>query len=92
VLDVRVVNGEAHLWASGAKNHAVSIKPELLDLYHYIARAAPGSYGLLYIRDDEDPVHHNDFQVYALAHGALTERTDPFLSPFVPVVEDPPSD
>jgi Immunity protein 7 len=49
VLDVRLVNGEAHLWAAGAKNHATPIRQELLDLYHYIARIAPGSNGLLYI-------------------------------------------
>jgi Immunity protein 7 len=92
VLDVRVVNGEAHLWAAGATNHVATIKQELFDLYHCVARVAPDSYGLLYMQDDEDPLHFNDFQVYALARGALTDRADPFLSPFVPVVEDPPGD
>ena len=52
-------------------------------------RITPGSYGLLYTLDDEDAAHVNAFRVYVLARGALVERTDPFLSPFVPVVEDP---
>jgi hypothetical protein len=89
VLDVRVVNGGAQLWAAGANNHAIPIKQELLNLYHYIAGTALGSYGLLYIRDDEDTAYYNDFLVYVLARGALTEHADVFLSPFVPVVKDP---
>jgi Immunity protein 7 len=47
------------------------------------------SYGLLYTRDDEDPAHEHTFRVFVLARGTLTERADPFLSPFVPGVEDP---
>jgi hypothetical protein len=91
VFDVRIVNGEAQLWAAGARNHAAPIEREALDLYHFIARAAPGSYGLLYIQDDEDPVHYNDFQMYLVARGVLTEHADHYLSPFVPVIEDPTS-
>lgn len=37
MLDVRVINGEAQLWAAGAKNHAVPIKQELLELFTYVA-------------------------------------------------------
>ncbi len=92
VLDVRFVNGEAQLWAAGSKNHAMPIKQELLDLFTFVAHVAQGSYGLLYLHDDEDPEHLNVFQVYVLARGVLTAHADPFLSPFVPMVEDPPTD
>src|SRR5262249_28929453 len=92
VLGVDVMNGQAHLWTAGCKNHATTIGQELLGLFHFIARVAPGSYGLLYTLDDEQPAHNNAFRVYVLARGALTEQADPFLSPFVPVVEDPYSE
>jgi hypothetical protein len=89
VLDLRRVNGEAQVWAAGFKNHATPVKRELLDMFHYFAQVAPGSYGLLYTRDDEDPDHDNEFRVYVLARGTLTEHADPFLSPIMPTVEDP---
>jgi hypothetical protein len=54
VVDARVVNGEALLWTAGAKNHATPIQQELLDLFTSIAQIALGSYGLLYLHDDED--------------------------------------
>ena len=92
VVDVRIVNGKTQLWAAGAKNHAAPVKQELLDLFTYIAHVAPGSYGLLYLHDDEDPTHFNAFEVYVLRRGALSVQADPFLSPFVPLVEDPPAD
>ena len=91
VVDIRWTNGAAHLWTAGFKNHA-TVCGDLLALYHHIARVAPGSYGLLYTCDDEDPIHENVFRVYALARGALIEQSDPFLSPFVPIVEDPYSE
>lgn len=31
-------------------------------------------------------------RVYVLAHGAFAERPDPFMSPFIPVVENPYSE
>jgi immunity protein 7 of polymorphic toxin system len=88
VLSVSMMNGQVQLWAEGFKNHAATIGQELLDLYHFIARVAPGSYGLLYIYDDEHPDHHNEFRAYVLARGAFTEHDDPFLSPYIPTIED----
>lgn len=55
-----------------------------LDLFlAVIARRLPGSYGLIYERDDEmpDPPGPNAFRVRVMAAGTLTERQDPFLSP-----------
>lgn len=91
VLDIRCTNGETQVWVAGFRNHA-GIGEVLLDLFRYIADVAPGSYGLLYTLDDEHPSFANEFRVHVLARGTLTERADPFLSPFVPVVEDPYSD
>lgn len=42
----------------------------------------PGSYGLLYIHDDEDDKdeidHSNEFVVWKLARGHLNQEKDPF--------------
>ena len=75
----------------------------VIDIYKWIAENLPGSYGLLYIHDDEDfagsyqsykyedPTvdNSNKFFVYRLARGQLTKHEDPFLSPYIPTVEDP---
>ncbi len=61
----------------------------LCRLFASFARVAPESYGLPGTRDDEDPAHEQAFRVFVLARGTLAERADPFLSPFVPSVEDP---
>jgi hypothetical protein len=91
-LNLRVMNGAALLWTAGFKNRPAPLGREPIALFRHIALVAPGSYGLLYTYDDEDFDHENVFRVYVLARGSLTERTDPFLSPFVPTVEDPPAD
>jgi hypothetical protein len=92
VVDVRVVNGETQLWMAGAKNHVTPVKQEALDLITYSAHVAPGSYGVLSLRDDEDQSLLNAFEVYVLRRSALTSQAGPFLSPFVPLLEDPPAD
>lgn len=86
--EIRALNYTTHLWLSGSNNHAVWHEA-IMDLFTYIATVAPGSYGLLYIENDEDPQHSNHFRVWVLARGAFVERGDPFLSPHFPVVEDP---
>lgn len=86
--EIRPLNNELHLWLSGNNNHAVWHEA-IMDLFSYIANVAPGSYGLLYTENDEDPKHPNQFRVWVLARGVFVERVDPFLSPHFPVVEDP---
>ncbi|MEU5591691.1 Imm7 family immunity protein [Streptomyces sp. NPDC020298] len=60
-------------------------------------RRAPGPCGtrrprvlrLVHIRDDEDPGHGNEVRVLRLVRGAVSEHTEPLLSPCVPTLEDP---
>jgi hypothetical protein len=91
-LQLRIMNGKAMLWTAGFKNRPAPLGQEPIALFRHIAQVAPSSYGLLYTYDDEDVDHQNVFRVYLLARGSLTERSDPFLSPFVPTVEDTPED
>ena len=84
-------NGCDSLFIAGQHNHRASGE-YVFDLFRWVAKNAPGSYGLLYIRDDEDMNRGanfaNEFRVWRLCRGRLTEESDPFLSPIVPTVED----
>lgn len=82
-------NGVDSLVISGRHNHRQSY---VIELFQWIADHAPGSYGLLYVHDDEDArggSHSLEFRVWRLARGALEARPDPFLSPVTPTLEDP---
>ncbi|EKX64685.1 Imm7 family immunity protein [Streptomyces ipomoeae] len=87
LLDLRWMNGEPFIHLGGHSNHRSS--PDVVGLFEHVAAVAPGSYGLLHVRDDEDPGHENDVRVLRLARGAVTWHTEPLLSPCVPALEDP---
>jgi hypothetical protein len=52
----------------------------VIDLFRWIARNGRDCYGVLFVRDQES-AHDNEFRVWRLARGSLTEHSDPFLSP-----------
>lgn len=92
VFEVRNLNGQYFLRADGMVNRRRE-EGERLDLFlAVIARRLPGSWGLVYERDDEmpDPPGPNAFRVRVLARGSVVERPDPFLSPVHPVIENLP--
>ena len=80
----RTSNDLLVLVTHGLRNHA---DRGVVSLYRWIAENLTNSYGLLYVHDDEDPVHDNEFRVFKLAKGKLSEHADPFLSPYSPTVE-----
>ena len=90
--ELSYINGSVHLIVSGLTNHRATEASELFELYRNVARLAPGSYGLLYIHDDEnvDELAQNEFEVWVLRRGQLLRRKDEFLSPIVPTIEDAP--
>ncbi|WP_162240377.1 Imm7 family immunity protein [Nocardia arizonensis] len=62
---------------------------EVVDSFRRIAAVAPGSYGIMYIRDDEDySGSGNEFQVLVMRRGIITVAGDTLLSPCVPMIED----
>jgi hypothetical protein len=89
VIGARWVNGNYTVWFAGFTNHWARDVDQALELFRFIAEAAPGAYGLLYLWDDEHEPTENEFQVWRLARGALTKMSDPFLSPCIPTFEDP---
>lgn len=88
VLDIRGVNGDFQVWMAGLDNHKPSEKYDPIEIFKKIGDVAPGSYGILYIRDSDDVESFNEFKVHTLIRGAVNEHEDPFLSPFIPKLED----
>jgi hypothetical protein len=74
------------LIAHGLRNH---FRYQIIELFECIAGLSSESYGLLYVHDDENSNYDNEFRVWRLARGRLEERSDPFLSPYVPTIEEP---
>ncbi|WP_431995087.1 Imm7 family immunity protein [Streptomyces griseoflavus] len=87
LLDLRWMNGEPFIHLGGFSNHRSS--PDVVGLFEHVAAVAPGSYGLLHVRDDEEPGHENEMRVLRLARGMVTQHTEALLSPYTPTVEDP---
>ncbi|MFE1312805.1 Imm7 family immunity protein [Streptomyces sp. NPDC058755] len=87
LLDLRWMNGEPFIHLGGHSNHRSA--PDVFELFAHVATIAPGSYGLLHVRDDEDPRHENEARVLRLVRGTLSEHTEQLLSPCIPTLEDP---
>ncbi|MNI89945.1 hypothetical protein D3C73_1474150 [compost metagenome] len=89
LLNIYAANGDYHLSLGGSSNRKSAEAEEIIKLYRLIGERAPGSYGVLYERDDEDTNgFDNEFRVFVLARGKFQEKKDTLLSPCVPVVED----
>lgn len=88
-VDLKWKNGNAMLWAHGISNHRSQDCEEILDLFHEIPKRAIGSYGLLYVWDDEDWENDNRFRVWKIAKGRIIEAEDSFLSPCIPTIDEP---
>lgn len=87
-IKIHKVNGSNQLLVSGNTNHLSQDVIIIFDLYDYVASLAKGSYGLLYVRNDESQNAFNEFEVFVLARGVIRKEKDLFLSPCVPVIED----
>jgi hypothetical protein len=81
--DLRVANGQYHLWLAGCHNH---YDPDIIRLYRDIAAATPGSYGILYTFDSDAS---NDWERWVMRRGDIHREADHDLSPHAGLVEDP---
>lgn len=84
VADLRLANGDHHLWLAGMHNHRGAV----VELFHAVAALAPGSYGLLHVLDDEDPATPNAWVCHVMRRGTVTAVPDAHLSPHIGLVED----
>lgn len=83
------LNGSHHLSIMVNHNHRSSAE-HVIDFFKWIAEISVGSYGLLYVHDDEDLKRQNEnkFKVWVMKKGIVTEEDDIFLSPLIPTIED----
>ena len=79
-------NGMYSMMLAGQFNHR---RDAILDIFRWLAEHGPGSYGLLFVRDDEDPrgIEFYEWRVWRLARGKLREFEDLYLSPEIPTTE-----
>ena len=87
---ISCTNGGPLFQASGAHDHRGSAHQRLHTLLRFTLDVLPGSWGLVYWRDDETPGTdaYDGYRVLVLARGAIADRLDPFLSPLT-VPENP---
>lgn len=87
-LQIKVKNGQHFIEFSLYANHMSKDARDLLSFFEKAGGIAEGSYGLLYMHNDEDSRGYNDFVVHRLARGKVTIFRDEYLSPFIGTVED----
>ncbi|MBL9163419.1 MAG: hypothetical protein JNL18_11840 [Planctomycetaceae bacterium] len=90
-------NERGVLTFSSSRNHRGGT-PVAVEVLEWLAVNGTGSYGILYLHDDEDigeSAHShgrdgvdrsNVFRVWRLLSGQVKEFDDPFLSPIVPII------
>lgn len=84
--DLRRVNCSVYLTITVAHNHQGG---HVIDFFKWVSSIAVGSYGLLYVQDDEQKNgNENRFMVWRMRKGQVDELADPFLSPVNPEIEE----
>src|SRR4051794_27483355 len=81
-VDLRVANGLVHLWLAGSDSHRAD---DAITLYRAIARAAPGSYGVMSVLDLD---RSTTWERWVMRRGEVIPQADRSLSPHIPVAED----
>ena len=85
---IKALNGEWFLEFTIFANRNNPQIEEVFKLYTRIGELAEGSYGLIYLYDDEVEGRDNQFLVFALSKGSVKEFSDFYLSPIIPTIED----
>ena len=87
VYSLKYLNGTYHVSIMANHNHRTE---HIIDFFKWIAEIAKGSYGILYVQDDEDIErgYENEFRVWRMKKGNVTEVNDTYLSPVNPEIEE----
>ena len=87
ISELKVVNGQYMISLAGLANHREILEEAPINLYRQMGEKAPGSYGLLYLSDDESEFE-NEFRVGKLTRGNFELVKDVYLSPRIPTIEN----
>jgi hypothetical protein len=87
---LKMINGFWFLNITCCANRRRGEAEYIDNLIIWAAQRLPGSWGLVYDRDDEmpEPYGPNRFRVRVIARGTVTESQDSYLSPTRPIIED----
>ena len=81
ILDIRYCNGEPFLTITMFKNRINREVEEVFELLEYVCKTVPGSYGMIYMYDDESVKMSDEFQVFVIRKGKIYPERDRYLSP-----------
>lgn len=87
-IKLQYANGMPFISTLFCSNHRTNETDEIIETYKRVSETASGSYGIIYLHDDEDKKHYNEFQVFVFRKGCCSYYTDTFFSPCIPTVED----
>ena len=87
-VEIEYKNGLPFITTLICTNHHNPELDMVINTYKLVSETATGSYGMIYIRDDEDSVHYNEFQIYIFKKGECRFKVDNDLSPCIPEVEN----
>lgn len=89
LADIRTVNGATQVHIAGFLNHRGNQGDLVENVFRELGQVARGSYGVLYLRDDEDSSgRDNEFQMFVMRRGEVSQGRDGYLSPCIPAIED----
>lgn len=91
MVDLLELNGRNTLIMNGYPNRRRSEANELRQLISYVSEKFTGAYGIIYEYDELTEIANGRgvFSVIVVRRGKCIPALDPFLSPAVPVIEDP---
>ncbi|WP_299099664.1 immunity 7 family protein [uncultured Winogradskyella sp.] len=86
---LKCLNGTYHLSIMVNHNHR-TVAEHVIDFFKWIAQISKGSYGIMYVQDDEDIERGNEdkFKVWSMKKGKVVELNDIYLSPLNPEIEE----
>ena len=87
-ITMQYANGTPFLQTLYCANHRTDEVGEIIHIYQHISSVATGSYGMIYLHDDEDTAHFNSFVVYLFRRGHCGMHIDPYFTPCIPTIED----
>lgn len=87
-VDLQYMNGIPFINTAFSSNHRTPQIDEIIETYKKISEIATGSYGLIYLRDDEDRIYYNAFQKYIFKRGNCSFISDTDFSPCIPEIEE----